>query len=232
MKKRIDSIISRKKTKKELVIDDIRIVDIDRIDIRGELSCGTNVVIDINVIFEGKVELGNNVIIEPNCIIKDSIIGNSAHIKAFSLVEGSKIGNNTFIGPYARIRRDNHIANYVQIGNFVEIKKSTINDFVRINHLSFIGDADIKKNVTIGAGTITCNHNGVSTNTTIINEGAYVGSGSNLVAPILIGKNSTIGAGSTIVEDTPSDSLTVARKKQKTIKNWSNPSKNMRKKSD
>ena len=208
------------KVAKKLIESGVLIMDPDRIDIRGQLICGKNVVIDINVIFEGNVELGDNVTIGANCILMDSVIGKGSHIKPFSLVEGAIIGQNTFIGPFGRIRHGTKIENNVQIGNFVEIKNSTIKNNGRINHLSFIGDANIEEDVTIGAGTITCNHDGLNTNFTTIKKGAYIGSGSNLIAPLKIGSYSTIGAGSTIVRDVPDKSLTIARSKQNVIENW------------
>jgi len=214
---------------KRLIESGVFIMDPERFDLRGNLKCGKNVVIDINVIFEGNVELGDNVRIGANCILVDSFIGNDSHIKPFSLVEGARIGKNTFIGPFGRIRHGTIIEDEVQIGNFVEIKNSTIKNKGRINHLSFIGDADIEEDVTIGAGTITCNHDGLNTNFTKISKGAYIGSGCNLVAPISIGNYATIGAGSTIVKNVPDSSLTIARSKQNTIENWKKNSKDINK---
>jgi bifunctional UDP-N-acetylglucosamine pyrophosphorylase/glucosamine-1-phosphate N-acetyltransferase len=224
MTSKINLITNKKKemlkAAKKLIENDVMIIDPERVDIRGHLKCGKNVVIDINVIFEGEVELGDNVSIGANCILVDSFIGNGAHIKPFSLVEGAMIGENSFVGPYGRIRHGSKIENDVQIGNFVEIKNSSIKNNSKINHLSFIGDADIDEDVTIGAGTITCNHDGLNTNFTKINKGAYVGSGCNLVAPIRIGNYATIGAGSTITKDAPDNSLTIARSKQNIIESW------------
>jgi bifunctional UDP-N-acetylglucosamine pyrophosphorylase/glucosamine-1-phosphate N-acetyltransferase len=205
---------------KDLINKGVEISDIDRIDIRGELVCGTNVFIDINTVFEGKVVLGDNVFIGANCILKDSIICKDSSIKPFTSVEGAIIGKNTFIGPYARIRDGTEIADFVQIGNFVEIKNSNIKDHCRINHHSFIGDANLDKSVTIGAGTITCNHDGYSINNISIGENAYIGSGCNLIAQLRVGSNATIGAGSNISKNVPKDQLTIARAQQMTIKNW------------
>jgi bifunctional UDP-N-acetylglucosamine pyrophosphorylase / glucosamine-1-phosphate N-acetyltransferase len=205
-----------------LIQKGVYIEDLDRADFRGDLIVGENVCIDINVIFEGKVELGNNVTIGANCIITDSIIGENSKIKPFSLVEGAIIGNDTFVGPYGRIRKGTRLSDSVQIGNFVEVKNSTIKKGSRINHLSFIGDASLEENVTIGAGTITCNHDGYKTNQTFIGKGSYVGSGSNLIAPIKLGENVTIGAGSTINENVTKGKLVIARARQNIIKNWKN----------
>jgi len=204
----------------KMISEGVTIFDSNRIDIRGNLTCGKNVVIDINVIFEGDVILGDDVLIGANCIINNSFIGNNSNIKPFSMIEDSLIGESVFIGPYARIRPGTNIGAKSQIGNFVEIKNSNIGEGCQINHLSFVGDADIAKKVIMGAGVITCNHDGVKINRMIIDQGAYIGSGSNLVAPVKIKKNSTIGAGSTITEDVPKDTLTIARSKQVTIKSW------------
>jgi bifunctional UDP-N-acetylglucosamine pyrophosphorylase/glucosamine-1-phosphate N-acetyltransferase len=211
---------SMKKYAEKLITQGVIIVDPSRIDIRGKLICGKNVTIDINVIFEGDVTLEDGVRIGANCIINNSFIGINSNIKPFSMVEDSIIGEKVFIGPYGRIRPGTKIEDKSQIGNFVEIKNSNIGVGCQVNHLSFIGDADIAKEVIVGAGTITCNHNGEKINRIIIDKGAYIGSGSNLVAPIKINANSTIGAGSTITNDTPKDTLTVARSRQVTIKDW------------
>jgi len=203
-----------------LVREGVDIFDPQRIDIRGELICGKNVSIDINVIFDGNVKLGDNVSIGANSIIIDSVIGQDSTIKPFTIVEGASIGINSFIGPYGRIREGTIISNFVQIGNFVEIKNTTIMNKCRINHLSFIGDSNLAENVTIGAGTITCNHNGVDSKQTTIKTNAYIGSGSNLIAPLTIGVGATIGAGSTINQDVPDGKLVIARAKQTEVKNW------------
>ena len=211
-----------RKYAEHLIQKGVKIADPHRVDFRGELVFGKNVSIDINVIFEGKVDLGDNVTIGANCIIIDSVIGSQSIIKPFSLVEGAIVGNNTFIGPYGRIRPGAVLKNFVQIGNFVEVKNSTIKDGSRVNHLSFIGDADLDENVTIGAGTITCNHDGHKTNHTFIGKGSYVGSGSNLIAPIKLGEGVTIGAGSTINKDVAKGKLAIARARQIIIENWKN----------
>ena len=206
-----------KKYAEKLITQGVIIVDPSRIDIRGKLICGKNVTIDINVIFEGDVTLEDGVRIGANCIINNSFIGNNSNIKPFSMVEDSIIGENVFIGPYGRIRPGTKIGDKSQIGNFVEIKNSVIKSNSRINHLSFIGDSDLGRRVTIGAGTITCNHNGIKINRTRVGENAYIGSGCNLIAPIEIGSNATIAAGSTLDKDAPCDHLTIARARQKSI---------------
>lgn len=221
----IEEIIKNKKKMRlyvdNLLKDGVFIADPERIDIRGELICGKNVTIDINVIFEGVVKLGDNVSIGANSIVIDSVIGQDTLIKPFSMIEGASIGSSSFVGPYGRIRPGTVINDFVQVGNFVEIKNTTIMNKCRINHLSFIGDADLAENVTIGAGTITCNHNGINLTKTNIESNAYVGSGSNLIAPINIGSGSTIGAGSTINKDVAEGRLVIARGKQTEVKNWS-----------
>jgi len=211
-----------RKYAEKLIQKGVNIADPERIDFRGECIFGDNISIDINVIFEGKVELGDNVSIGANCIITDSKVGAHSTIKPFSLVEGAVVGANTFIGPYGRIRSGTILMDSVQIGNFVEVKNSVIKAGSRINHLSFIGDANLEENVTIGAGTITCNHDGDKTNHTFIGKNSYVGSGSNLIAPIKLGDNVTVGAGSTINKDVNKGKLVIARAKQIIIENWNN----------
>ena len=198
----------------------IRIRDPDRIEIRGELRCGSGVEIDVNVIIEGTVTLGEGVKIGANSILTNSTIGSNTRVHPFSIVEDAVIGSNTIIGPYGRVRPGSIIGDSAQIGNFVEIKNSEVGSGSRINHLAFIGDAKLERNVTIGAGSITCNHNGVGVSRTEIKAGAYVGSGCKLVAPLSIGENATIGAGSTITRDAPAGKLTLARSRQVTVENW------------
>ena len=201
----------------------VKIRDPDRFDLRGELICGMNVEIDINVIIQGKVILGDNVKIESHCIIISSTIGDDSIIRSYSLVEQAEIGRESFVGPYGRIRPGTKLGDQVQIGNFVEIKDSTVASGCRINHLAFVGDADLAKNVTLGASTITCNHDGVGINKLSIGEGAYIGSGCNLVAPLTIEAYATVASGSTITENVPGDKLTFARSKQVTVENWKGP---------
>ena len=204
----------------ELIAGGVMVRDPERLDIRGTLTCGKNVEIDINVVIEGNVVLGDSVFVGANCILKNCEIGNGTHINSFSLIESSTVGKDCQVGPYGRLRPGTLIADGVQIGNFVEIKNSKIDSKCRINHLSFIGDSVLEDEVTIGAGTITCNHDGIDVNKTIIGKGAYIGSGCNLVAPIVINHGSIIGAGSTITHDTPSNLLTIARSRQNVVKNW------------
>jgi len=201
----------------------VRFLDPEKVEIRGELICGKNVEIDINVIFEGSVTLGDNVKIDSHCIIHDSIIAENTRIKPYSLIEGAKIGSDGFVGPYGRVREGCDIGDNVQIGNFVEIKNSKIGDQCRINHMTYLGDAELEENVTVGAGVITCNFNGENVYKTLIHAGVFIGSGTNLIAPVSIGANATIGSGSTITDDVPPDKLTLARSRQFTKDEWAGP---------
>ena len=192
----------------------------EKVDVRGSLSHGSGCLIDINVIFEGKVLLGDNVTIGSNCIIKDSVIGNNTFIKPFTHIEGSLINEQCNIGPYANLRKGSKIGSNTSIGNFVEIKDSHIGQNCRVNHLSFIGDAILEENVTIGASTITCNHNGNEFKKIIIRKNSYVGSGTKLIAPLEVGENATIGSGSVITKNVVANKLTLSRAKQIVVNNW------------
>ena len=205
---------------KELMSKGLTIKDPNRFDCRGSLIFGKDCSVDINVVLEGENELGENVLIAPNCIIKNAKIGDHAEIKANTIIEDAVIGNHTTIGPFARIRPETEVGNSARIGNFVEVKKSSIDDGSKVPHLSYIGDSTIGKNVNIGAGVITCNYDGVNKHQTIIKDGVFIGSDTQLIAPVSIGENATIGAGSTITQDVPSERLTLSRKKQKTIPSW------------
>lgn len=174
------------------------LADPKRFDLRGVLECGKDVFIDINAIIEGEVKIGDRVIIGANCILKNCSIGNDSIIEPFSLIDSAKIGNNVIIGPYARLRPGSILADNVKIGNFVEIKNTKLNEKTKVNHLSYIGDASIGKNVNIGAGTITCNYDGETKHKTIIGDDVFVGSDCQLIAPLEIGNNKTIAAGTTI----------------------------------
>jgi bifunctional UDP-N-acetylglucosamine pyrophosphorylase / glucosamine-1-phosphate N-acetyltransferase len=207
----------------DLIDKGVLVHDPHRLDIRGTLECGNRVEIDINVVIEGEVILEDGVKIGAGSILKNCIVGKDTRINPFSVVEEAFIGKSSFIGPYGRIRPGTKIGDLVQIGNFVEIKNSTIGSKSRINHHSFIGDAFLEENITIGAGCITCNHDGDKINKTTIKQGVYIGSGCNLVAPLNINKNATIGAGSTITEDIEEGGLTIARSRQSVVKNWKKP---------
>jgi len=212
--------IFQQKQAKDLMSNGLTIKDPNRFDCRGNLIFGNDCSVDINVIFEGENELGENVLIAPNCIIKNAKIGDHTEIKANSIIENSIIGSHATVGPFARIRPETEVGNHARIGNFVEVKKSTIGNKSKVPHLSYVGDSTIGQDVNISAGVITCNYDGANKNKTIIEDGAFIGSDTQLIAPIKIGKNATIGAGSTITEDAPSEKLTLSRKKQKTIDHW------------
>jgi len=212
--------IYQQKQAKDLMSNGLTIKDPSRFDCRGNLIFGKDCSVDVNVVFEGENELGENVLISPNCIIKNAKIGDHAEIKANSIIENSIIGSHTTVGPFARIRPETKVGNHARIGNFVEVKKSTIGDKSKVPHLSYVGDSSIGQDVNISAGVITCNYDGANKNQTIIEDGAFIGSDTQLIAPITVGKNATIGAGSTITQDAPSDKLTLSREKQKTIDNW------------
>ena len=203
----------------------VTLMDPSRIDIRGNLICGNNVEIDVNCIFEGTVTLGDNIKINANCIIRDTIISSGTTVLPFSLIDNAEIGKNCHIGPYARIRPGTRLDDNVHIGNFVEIKNSYIARDSKANHLSYIGDATIGKKVNIGAGTITCNYDGAHKHQTIIEDNVFVGSDTQLIAPVKVAKGSTIGAGSTITRDTPEEQLTLSRAKQISVAGWKRPSK-------
>lgn len=209
-----------------LMQDGVTLLDPARFDCRGELSVGTDVEIDINCVFSGRVEIGNNVKIGPNCIISDSSIGDNTVVKANSILEEASVAQSCDIGPYARLRPGSQLANKAKVGNFVETKKALIGEGSKVNHLTYIGDAEIGCGVNVGAGTITCNYDGVNKSKTIIGDGAFIGSNSSLVAPVTIGAGATVGAGSTISTTIPEDGLGVARAKQRNIKGWKRPTKN------
>jgi bifunctional UDP-N-acetylglucosamine pyrophosphorylase/glucosamine-1-phosphate N-acetyltransferase len=226
MKELIDLERSYMKEKAQLLIDQgIKIIDPERIDIRGSLMCEEGVVIDIGCIFEGDVILKKGTYIGPYNIIKDTTIGQSNQLLAFNHIDQAIIGNGCNIGPYARIRPATSLSNNINIGNFVELKKSTVGNHTKINHLSYVGDSSIGESVNLGAGTITCNYDGANKHQTIIEDDVFIGSDTQLIAPVIIKKGATIGAGSTIVEDAPENQLTLSRVSQKSISNWQRPKK-------
>ena len=199
--------------------------DPSRLDIRGSLTHGTDVDIDVNAVFIGNCHVGSNVSIGPNCTFLNATIGDGTHVKANSVIEDSVIGENGDIGPFARLRPGCELANNVKIGNFVEAKKAVIGNGSKVNHLSYVGDAELAENVNVGAGTITCNYDGANKHKTVIGSNAFIGSNAALVAPINIGAGATIGAGSTISREAPDDKLTVTRAQQTTIDGWQRPTK-------
>jgi len=197
-----------------------------RLDVRGSLSCGKDVEIDINCVFEGNVILGDNVKISANCVIKNATIKAGAQIAPFTHIDDTVIGENSRIGPFARLRPGTTLEADTHIGNFVELKNAQVDIGSKINHLSYIGDTTVGKNVNIGAGTITCNYDGANKFRTVIEDNAFIGSDTQLIAPVTIGKGATIAAGSTITKDAPADQLTLCRaKEQKTFAGWKRPTK-------
>ena len=217
--------IYRERAVSTLLQQGVKLYDPARIDVRGELSVGRDVVIDVNCVFEGEVSLGDGVRIGANCVIRDTRIGAGSEVKPMTSIEDASIGRNVSIGPFARIRPGTECDDDVRIGNFVEIKKATIGEGSKINHLSYVGDTEMGRAVNIGAGTITCNYDGANKFKTVIEDGVFVGSDTQLVAPVRVARNATIGAGSTITRDVEADKLTLSRAKQVTINGWSRPVK-------
>ena len=209
----------------ELMAEGVGFADPARVDIRGNLSCGEDVFIDVNAVFEGDVSLGDNVRIESNNLVRDSQIGSGTVVHPNSHIDGASTGADCEIGPFARLRPGAELADDVKVGNFVEVKKSTIAKGSKVNHLTYIGDTDIGKDVNVGAGTITCNYDGADKHRTTIGDNAFIGSGVELVAPVDVGAGATIGAGSTISKSAPADQLTVERAKQATVPGWKRPKK-------
>jgi len=209
----------------ELMKQGVGFADPARVDIRGNLVCGRDVFIDVNAVFEGDVELGDGTRIESNNLIRDSRLGPKSLVHSNCHIEGAKTGTGCEIGPFARLRPGATLADNVKIGNFVEVKKSTIAYGSKVNHLTYIGDSDIGKGVNVGAGTITCNYDGANKFRTVIGDGAFIGSGVMLVAPVKVGAGATIGAGSTITKPVPDNELALERAKQVTIPGWKKPTK-------
>jgi bifunctional UDP-N-acetylglucosamine pyrophosphorylase/glucosamine-1-phosphate N-acetyltransferase len=209
----------------KLMLQGVMLCDPARFDLRGELITGNDVLIDINVIIEGKVTLGNRVRLGPNVWIRNASIGDDVEILANCVIEDATIEAGCRIGPFARIRPETQLAENVHIGNFVEVKKSVVGAGSRLNHLSYVGDSTVGKNVNIGAGTITCNYDGVNKHRTIIGDDVFIGSDTQLVAPVEIKSGATIGAGSTITQTAPADKLTLSRSKQQTLEHWARPGK-------
>ena len=209
----------------KLLTDGVGLADPQRIDVRGELNVGNDSFIDINCIFEGEVNLGTGVTIGAGCVIKDSVIANDCIIKPYSVIENAIIDKQAEVGPFARIRPGAHLKENSRVGNFVEIKNTVLGENSKASHLSYLGDSVIGRNVNIGAGTITCNYDGANKYKTIIKDGAFIGSDTQLVAPVTVGENATIGAGSTITRDTEDNCLTLSRSPQKLIKDWLRPVK-------
>jgi bifunctional UDP-N-acetylglucosamine pyrophosphorylase/glucosamine-1-phosphate N-acetyltransferase len=198
----------------------LTLIDPARFDLRGDLIVSNDITIDINAVIEGKVSIDTNTIIGPNNYLKNVRIGKNVTIKANCVIEDATIGDNCTVGPFARIRPGTHLAEGARVGNFVEVKNTKIGKKSKANHLSYLGDTIIGEDVNIGAGTITCNYDGLEKHQTIIEAGVFIGSNTALIAPVKISKNATIGAGSVITNDAPEEKLTIARAQQVTIENW------------
>ncbi len=209
----------------QLMQQGVTLADPARLDIRGQVSAGADCFIDVNTVFIGDVTLGNNVHIGPNCVIEAASIGDNTQILANSVIERASVGEHVVVGPFARLRPNTRLESHSKIGNFVETKNAHIAAGSKVNHLSYIGDAVIEGNVNIGAGTITCNYDGVNKHQTVIKTGAFIGSNTALVAPVTVGENVTVAAGSTITKNARADSLAIARARQMEIKNWQRPVK-------
>jgi len=220
----LESYYQQKKAT-DLMMSGVTMRDPARIDIRGELTVGQDITIDVNVIFEGNNTLADNVTIGANCIIINSVIHQGAEILPNSIIENAEVGANCAVGPYARLRPGTKLAAKAKVGNFVEIKNANIGLGSKINHLSYIGDTDMGADVNIGAGTITCNYDGANKHRTVIGDRVFVGSDTQLVAPVVVEDGATIGAGSTIRKTAPSDALTLTVSKQKTVEGWKRPVK-------
>ena len=218
----------RLRCSQDLMLAGATLADPARTDVRGEVEIGRDVQIDCNVILEGKVRLGNRVRIGPNCLLRDVTLGDDTIVQANCLLERSDVGAGCVIGPFARLRPGAVLADGVHVGNFVEVKNTRVGKDSKVNHLTYLGDAEIGAGVNVGAGTVTCNYDGVNKSRTTIGDGAFIGSGSMLVAPVSIGAHATIGAGSTITRDAPPDRLTLERSRQTTIEGWSRPAKKPR----
>ncbi len=218
--------IYQRRQAEQLMLDGATLADPSRIDVRGKMTVGEDCFIDVNCVFEGEVTLGDNVTIGPNCVIKNAVIGSGTSIKSHTVIEDSVIGQQTDIGPFARLRPNTQLADKAKIGNFVETKNAQIASGAKVNHLSYVGDAIIGEKVNVGAGTITCNYDGAYKHQTVIGDDAFIGSNTALVAPVNIGANVTVAAGSTITKDVAENMLTIARGRQKDIAGWQRPRKN------
>ena len=217
--------VCRERAARDLMIAGVTIADPARVDVRGSVQHGKDVFIDVNVVLEGSVTLGDRVHIGPGCVIRDAQIGDDTQVFPHCVIEGAAIGPGCNIGPFARFRPTSHLSAGVHIGNFVEVKNSTMADGSKANHLSYVGDAQVGARVNIGAGTIIANYDGANKHRTVIEDDAHTGSNSVLVAPITVGAGATVAAGSTVANQVPAGKLTIARARQTTIENWIRPTK-------
>jgi bifunctional UDP-N-acetylglucosamine pyrophosphorylase/glucosamine-1-phosphate N-acetyltransferase len=217
--------IKQRELVETIMQDGVTVADPSRIDIRGELKVGNDSYIDVNCIFEGTVTVGQNVTIGAGCVITDTTIADGCVIKPYSVIEKALIDKHVEVGPFARLRPGTLLKQNSRVGNFVEVKNTQLGEGSKASHLTYLGDTEVGSKVNIGAGTITCNYDGANKHKTIIKDGAFIGSDTQLVAPVTVGENSTIGAGSTITRDTEDGELTLSRSSQKTIKGWERPKK-------
>jgi bifunctional UDP-N-acetylglucosamine pyrophosphorylase/glucosamine-1-phosphate N-acetyltransferase len=208
-----------------LLENGVTLIDPARIDVRGQLTCGRDVAIDVNCVFEGEVSLADGVSIGANCVLRDAVIEAGAQILAFTHIEGARVGPQARIGPYARLRPGTVLGAEVHVGNFVELKNAQLDTQAKANHLAYVGDAVVGKRVNIGAGTITCNYDGANKYQTVIEDDAFIGSDTQLVAPVTVGRGATLGAGTTLTRDAPAGKLTISRARQTTLDKWQRPVK-------
>jgi len=215
----------RRRRVNELMKQGATVADPARLDIRGEVTCGQDVFLDVGVVLEGEIRLADGARVGPYCVLRDCEIGEGAVVHPHSVMEGARVGAGCSVGPFARLRPGTDLSDGARVGNFVEVKNSRIGEGSKANHLSYVGDTTVGRGVNIGAGTITCNYDGANKHRTVIGDGAFIGSGVELVAPVEVGEGATIGAGSTVSKDAPPDALTVARSRQMTVKGWKRPVK-------
>ncbi|HMN65307.1 MAG TPA: DapH/DapD/GlmU-related protein, partial [Burkholderiaceae bacterium] len=209
----------------KLMDDGVWLADPARLDVRGELLCGRDVSIDVNCVFEGRVVIDDGASVGANCVIRDTHIGAGAQILPFTLIEDSSIGARARIGPYARLRPGTDLGEETHVGNFVEMKNTRMAARSKANHLSYLGDTVVGERVNIGAGTITCNYDGANKYQTVIEDDAFIGSDTQLVAPVRVGRGATLGAGTTLTRDAPEHKLTMSRTQQTTVESWKRPVK-------
>lgn len=217
--------IHQRNLAQRLMEEGVTLIDPARIDVRGEIACGRDVEIDVNCVFEGRVELADGVRIGANCVVRNARIGAGTRLAPFSHVEDTVTGRDCVIGPYARTRPGTTLGDEVHLGNFVEVKNSAIADHSKANHLAYVGDADVGERVNIGAGTITCNYDGANKHRTVIEDDVFIGSDTQLVAPVRVGRGATLGAGTTLTKDAPPEQLTVSRARQISVAGWKRPVK-------
>jgi bifunctional UDP-N-acetylglucosamine pyrophosphorylase/glucosamine-1-phosphate N-acetyltransferase len=220
----LERIVQRRQAD-TLLAAGVSLADPDRIDIRGSVECGVDVAIDVGCVFEGDVRLADGVAVGPYCVMRDATVGANTRIEAFTHIVDAKIGANCRIGPFARFRPGNQLADDVHIGNFVEVKNSSIGAGSKANHLSYVGDTTIGRAVNVGAGTITCNYDGANKHRTVIEDDVHIGSDCQLVAPITVHRGATLGAGTTLTRDAPPDALTLSRVPQVSKPGWQRPRK-------